>query len=70
MSQKWEYLVEEIRTVDARGLTATINNLAAHGWELMSVNPPLHYFKRPKEEKKEDAAKSEEQDEVYGFRQS
>ena len=49
MSQKWEYSVQEIKTADVGGITQCVNNLAADGWELILVNPPLYYFKRAKE---------------------
>ena len=65
MSQQWEYLVEEIRTIDPRGLSETINNLATYGWELISVNQPFHYFKRAQA----NTAKPV-QDEVYGLREA
>jgi predicted urease superfamily metal-dependent hydrolase len=53
--RKWEYAVQEFRTVDAGGLQAAINKFVEDGgWELVSVNPPVYYFKRarPPEAKK------------------
>jgi hypothetical protein len=52
-------------TIDPRGLSETINNLATYGWELISVNPPFHYFKRAKE-----STARRVQDEVYGLREA
>lgn len=48
MSQKWEYSVQEIKTIDAGGITQCVNKVAEDGWELLSVNPPFYYFKRSK----------------------
>jgi hypothetical protein len=69
MSQKFEYLVREFKTVDAGGMTQCVNKLAEDGWELISVNPPLHYFKRDTEEQTVEREQAE-QDEVYGQRQA
>ena len=45
-NQKWEYAVQEFRTADAGGLQASVNKFVKEGgWELVSVNLPLHYFK-------------------------
>lgn len=68
MSQRWDYAVEEFRTVDAGGLTQLVNDRAQYGWELISVNPPFHYFRRKKEGAT--AMEQPEQDEVYGARQT
>jgi len=67
MSQQWDYLVEEIKTADANGISQIINELAGYGWELVSVNPPLHYFKRAKQRQSKEV---EGQDEVYGLREA
>jgi len=48
VSENWEYRVEEIRTVDAGGMTQVLNKLAEDGWVLVAVSPPLHYFRRAK----------------------
>lgn len=65
VSDKWEYRVEEIRTVDAGGTTQIINKLAEDGWELVAVSTPLHYFRRAKAH-----SPQPEQDERYGAREA
>ena len=46
-NQKWEYAVQEFITADADGLQVLVNKFVEEGgWELVSVNLPLHYFKR------------------------
>jgi hypothetical protein len=50
MSQKGEYLVQDFRTLDVGGITQYVQKLAENGWELLSVNPPLHYFRHSKSE--------------------
>ncbi len=48
-NQKWEYAVQEFITADADGLQVLVNKFVEEGgWELVSVNLPLHYFKRAK----------------------
>ncbi|SRR6266849_441318 len=61
MSQKWEYLVEEIKTADAGGTALIINKVAEESWELLFVCPPLHYFRREKK-----PTPPQEQDDQYG----
>jgi hypothetical protein len=65
VTDKWEYLVKEIRTVDAGGTAQIINKLAEDRWELVAVSPPLHYFKRAKEH-----TPQRQQDERYGAREA
>jgi hypothetical protein len=49
MNQKWEYMVEEIRTTDAGGIAAILKKLAEYGWEFVSIGAVgNHYFRRPK----------------------
>jgi hypothetical protein len=50
MSQKGEYLVRDFRTADPGEITKCAKKLAENGWELVSVNPPLHYFRHSKSE--------------------
>jgi len=35
MSQKGEYLVQDLRTLDAGGITQYVKKLAENGWELL-----------------------------------
>lgn len=49
MRVEWEYSVKEFKTIDAGGMTQSLNGVG-DGWELVAVVPPLHYFKRRKAE--------------------
>ncbi len=48
-SQQWEYSVQSYAGYDAGKIEAAVNKYVEEGgWELVSVNLPLHYFKRAK----------------------
>jgi hypothetical protein len=49
---KWEYkLVTDIECKKAAG---ELNKLGEEGWELIAIDFPYHYFKRPKVEAEEE----------------
>jgi hypothetical protein len=48
VSQKWEYWVKEIKTVDANATKTLLDESGEDGWELVAVRNEFYYFKRPK----------------------
>jgi hypothetical protein len=45
--QKWEYkLVDHVDSPRERA-TGKLNKLGKEGWELIAIDFPYHYFKRP-----------------------